>query len=159
MHIQIKKTKPTGVIPKKSDEQAIAYDVFIPVTQRVRMGRVKIPLHIAISLPYNVEAKIEPRSGTSLKGVLGCTRVEKEKPEDERQYKRFNCNVLIGKIDPGYKDDICIILQNFDKPFYLMAGTRIAQITFYPVLSPILDEVEELDIIDRGGGFSHSGDF
>ena len=57
MHIQIKKTKPTGIIPKKSDEQAIAYDVFIPETQRVRMGRVKIPLHIAISLPYNVEAK------------------------------------------------------------------------------------------------------
>ena len=55
--ILFKKTKPTGVIPKKSDEQAIAYDVFIPVTQRVRMGRVKIPLHIAISLPYNVEEK------------------------------------------------------------------------------------------------------
>ncbi len=71
---------------------------------------------------------------------------------------RFNADVLTGKIDPGYKGNIGVIVKNDDdRGFILTEGTRLAQLTFYRALRPRFKVVDELSCEDRGGGFGHTG--
>jgi len=70
---------------------------------------------------------------------------------------RFNCDVLVGKIDPGYKGSVKVILKNDDVQFTIPEGTKIAQMTFYRTLQPKFIPVDELTGYDRGGGLGHSG--
>lgn len=86
-------------------------------------------------------------------------------PEDELwrridKAERFNADVLVGKIDPDYRGEVGVIIRNNepDKPFLIAKGTRIAQMTFYQTLSPLLESVEELSDTDRGtGGYGSTG--
>ena len=58
---------------------------------------------------------------------------------------RFNADVINGKIDPGYKGNIGVIIKNDDdRGFILKEGTRVAQLTFYRTLHPRFKVVEEL---------------
>jgi len=64
----------------------------------------------------------------------------------------------MGKIDPGYKGMVNVIIKNNDVAFVIKKGTRIAQLTFYRVLHPKeFALVDELTGYDRGGGFGHTG--
>ena len=158
---------PTAVLPKKSVRGAIGYDLSLPRDVKVPAhSRIAIPIDIAINLPYGVEGKIEPRSGHSSKGMEGYgikTEVVKrilgifpvKKTRSGRM--RFDADVLIGKIDPNYTDNIHIILKNNDVEFTIRAGARIAQLSFYHTTSPFLRAVEKLTCKSRGGGLGHTG--
>lgn len=158
---------PTAVLPKKSVRGAIGYDLSLPRDVKVPAhSRIAIPIDIAINLPYGVEGKIEPRSGHSSKGMEGYgikTEVVKrilgifpvKKTRSGRM--RFDADVLIGKIDPNYTDNIHIILKNNDVEFTIRAGARIAQLSFYQTTSPFLRVVEKLTCKSRGGGLGHTG--
>lgn len=70
--IKIKLLSDDAIMPKKATAGSIAYDVFAPEDTIVYKGRNVIPLDFAIELPSaNFEAKIEPRSGFSSKGIEG----------------------------------------------------------------------------------------
>lgn len=69
----------------------------------------------------------------------------------------FDADVMVGKIDPNYTDNVHVLLKNNDVEFTIKAGTRIAQMTFYYTTSPFFRIVEELSCKSRGGGFSSSG--
>lgn len=152
--------------PVRADKQSIGYDLC--VTESIVIpahGRIVVPTNISIKLPNNVEAKIEPRSGFSAKGIEGLGTKHKWILKwgwlpwrvTESGVMRFDADVINGKIDPGYKGNIGVIIKNHGGQFALLAGTRIAQMTFYRVLRPSFAVVEELSGIDRGGGFGHSG--
>ena len=69
---KIKRLSEATILPKRATEGAVAYDVFVPKDTVVKKGRQVIPLGFAIELPNcNYEAKIEPRSGFSSKGMEG----------------------------------------------------------------------------------------
>lgn len=154
------------VLPFKAKDGSVGYDLVAPTDVKIpARSRALVPLNFAIELPYGVEAKIEARSGFSLKGMegFGVRRVRKKwlgiipywKKIHGRQ--RFDADVMTGKIDPDYKDTVNVIIKNNDDAFVIRTGTRIAQMTFYRVLSPRLVEVEELEGEDRGGGFESTG--
>jgi dUTP pyrophosphatase len=167
MEFEIKLLSPSAVRPKKSTRGAIGYDLVVPRDYHVPAhSRVAVPLDIAINLPYGIEAKIEPRSGNSVRGIEGYGSKRKRvgkwlglfpKYKEVCGRMRFDADVLVGKIDPNYTDGICVIISNHDESFVLRAGSRVAQLTFYNTISPFFKEVDELTCKSRGGGFGSTG--
>lgn len=158
------------ILPQKAKPGSIGFDLTVPEDTVVpARSRCKIPLNIAINLPENIEGKIEPRSGFELYGMEGHgTRM---KPnllfglipniffpwKYETGIFRWDCDVLVGKIDPGYTECINVIVKNYDEEFAILRGTRIAQISFYYALSPEFKIVDKLSCASRGGGLGSSG--
>jgi dUTP pyrophosphatase len=64
-----------------------------------------------------------------------------------------------GLIDAAYRGEVKVILLNTDpsEPFHVRRGDRIAQLVIQRVEQVEWHEVDELDGLDRGGGFGHSG--
>lgn len=153
-------------LPYKAKPGSIGYDLVAPVDFVVPAhSRCCMPLNIAINLPRNIEGKIEPRSGFSIHGMEGYGKkriatkllgfISWHKEISGKQ--RFDADVLVGKIDPGYTDNINVIIKNNDEQFLIRRGTRIAQISFYKVISPEFVIVEKLSCVSRGGGLGSSG--
>ena len=149
MEIKIKKLSEDAIIPRKATKGAAAYDVYVPKDTIIHYGRQVIPLDIAISIPYGYEAKIEPRSGFSSKGIETSSKFSDRKDAD----------VLVGKIDSDYRGNIGVIINSHETySFLLEKGIRIAQMTIYKVEDADFVTVDELDETDRGeGGFGHTG--
>lgn len=162
-------------MPKRATEGSVAFDVYVPEDTVVRRGRQVIPLQFAIELPDKYyEAKIEPRSGFSSKGMEGyalCLKSEvtfdsgfiggvgiKDVEYIASQTDRFDADVLVGKIDSDYRDSVGVIINNRDnRDFLLKAGLRIAQMTIYKTAEAVFVESEELSETDRDGGYGHTG--
>lgn len=178
MKIKIKKLRDDVVLPVMATDGAIGFDLAVPCDICIEHPRQLIPLGFALELPDGIEAKIEPRSGFSLKGIEGFALL---KPDTEKKAsvwapqpdndgplfsridkaEHFNADVLVGKIDPDYRGECGVILLNHEpnKPFLIKAGTRIAQMTFYRV-APVVgfEIVDDLTDTKRGtGGFGHTG--
>ncbi len=161
--------KPFGdyyFVPYKAKDGSIGYDLVAPVDFIVPAhSRCAMPLNIAINLPPNIEGKIEPRSGFSLRGMegYGIRKVPRKLlgfiPWHKKIYGKqsFDADVLVGKIDPGYTDSIAVIIKNNDEQFTIRRGTRVAQITFYRTITTKFEIVKELSCKSRGGGFGGSG--
>lgn len=149
---KIKKLSGAAIMPTKATRGSAAYDLYAPCDMRIKPGRQIIDMMFAIELPLGYEAKIEPRSGYSSKGFAGSEYEGREPTE------RFDCDVLLGKIDSDYRGPIGVIVCNRDKAFFIKRGQRIAQMTIYKSENVDLCEVEELSDTERGaGGFGHTG--
>ena len=149
--VKIKKLTPSGRIPAKATVGAAAYDIYTPRDYVVAPGRQVLPLDIAIELPEGYEAKIEPRSGYSAKGMEGML---------DGVICRFDADVLVGKIDSDYRGNVGVIVKSYTRQKYVIpAGTRIAQLTIYRALTATFIESDELSATDRGdGGFGHTNE-
>lgn len=172
--IKFKRLSENAIMPKKATEGSIAFDVYVPKDTIIENGRNLVPLDFAIELPAGYEAKIEPRSGFSLKGMEGYqimkTSVWIEEDEKVNVSKwdnwasldpsRFDADVLVGKIDADYRGNVGVIINSHEPTdFMIKAGTRIAQLTIYHS-APDWEfmEVDELSDTERkDGGFGHSG--
>lgn len=155
------------IAPQKAKPGSIGYDLTVPCDVEIPAhSRIAMPLNFAINLPYGMEAKIEPRSGLSIHGMEGYGK----KTTWGRKWgiilwkhttygkQHFDADVLVGKIDPGYNDNIHVIIKNNDVGFLIRKGTRIAQLTFYRTTSPLFEVVEKFTrFVDRGGGLGSSG--
>ena len=66
-----------------------------------------------------------------------------------------------GTIDAGYRDEICIIIQNTSEemPYKIEKGDRIAQFVLQKVPKILFKEIKDVRKIgsDRGGGFGSTG--
>lgn len=159
------------VVPTPSKDGSIGDDLYIPKDVWVKHGRNIIPLNFRINLPRGIEGKVEPRSGFSAKGMLGKAMQyvsEKvlwifRKPAVEVEFEgNFDADVINGKVDPGYRKSVGVIIKNNGMPFKLEAGTRIAQITYYKTAPHRYKKVDEFSneapyVSDRNGGFGSSG--
>ena len=152
MTVKFKRLSDAAIMPTKATQGSAAYDLFAPCDMRIRPGRQVIDMMFAIELPPCHEAKIEPRSGYSSKGFAGALVCGIE-PDG-----RFDCDVLLGKIDSDYRGSVGVIVCNRDKAFCVKRGQRIAQMTIYRAESVDFAEVDELTETERGmGGFGHTG--
>ena len=144
-----------GYMPKQADDVSAGYDLRCPADVVIKKGRNVVQLGIRIGLPVGIEGNIRPRSGFSAKGMEGYTipRFKWLKPK----LRRFDADVIEGTVDCGYHNGIGVIIKNYDKPFLIKKGTRIAQIVFSVHELPQLHETDELKGYDRGGGFGHTG--
>lgn len=150
MKIKIKKLSDLAVIPTKATPGAIAYDVTTPRDYHITQGRHNLSLDLALEIPDGYEAKIEPRSGHSSKGMTA---------EVNGYAVRANADVIVGKIDSDYRGCIGVIMVNHEPVIITIpAGTRIAQLTIYKGESVDFQEVETLSDTKRGdGGFGSTG--
>ncbi len=103
-------------------------------------GRALVPTGIAIAIPLGYAGFVLPRSGNALKHGIGVVNAP-------------------GLIDSAYRGEIKVVLLNTDPDteFHVQRGDRIAQVVVQRVEEVQWTEVAELDGLDRGGGFGHSG--
>ena len=155
-------------VPTKSDDYAIGFDVYAPTDIKIPAhSRMMVPLGFGIQLPFGIECKIESRSGFAAKGFEGYGEWKERRkffgiiPYWKKFYgkHRFNADVKTGKIDPGYQDQLNVVVKNDDGEFTIKKGARIAQLTFYNTHVCDMVEVEKFDdnYPNRGGGIGHSG--
>ena len=182
MKVKFKKLLPGAVLPKKATEGSAAYDLYVPKDLIVERGRQVIPLCFAMEMEDGYEALIDARSGFSARGMEGYrvitsyrfdnhfgsltiprhkTWPECEEVKIERsvniEAERFDCDVIQGKIDSDYRNDVGVIVHNRGCEFLLRAGTRIAQMTFHKVETVEWEETDTLSETGRLGGFGHTG--
>ena len=150
MEAKIKKLRDTAIMPTKATAGAAAYDLYVPEDTTVHMGRNVIKLGIAMQLPADYAAEVEPRSGYSSMGFEGVTLSGTE--------RRFDCDVKHGLIDEDYRGEAGVIIRNCDEPFVVKRGQRIAQMIIHKIDQTTLVEVAELDATQRGtDGFGSTG--
>lgn len=175
MKIKFKKLTQGAILPKKATEGSAAYDLYVPEDVIVNPGRQIIPLGFAMEMEPGYQALVEPRSGFSSKGIegyeyLGAHPFRRlwhldftDAPPKNTTYAalgtdRFDCDVIVGKIDADYRGGVGAILNNRDfRSFIIKAGTRIAQLTFLKVENAEWEETDTLSETDREGGFGSTG--
>lgn len=147
MNVKIK-LMGNGSLPKKQTEGAAAYDVYAPEDFKVNPGRQVMPLDFSIELPYGYEAKIEPRSGFSAKGMLDING------------NRKDADVCVGKVDSDYRGNVGVIIKSGERePFFIRKGERVAQLTIYKVEDVEWEVADNLSETERGaGGFGHTNE-
>ncbi|MBR3918700.1 MAG: dUTP diphosphatase [Clostridia bacterium] len=103
---------------------------------------VLIPTGLKVAIPDGYEIQVRPRSGLSLKTPLRVANSP-------------------GTIDAGYRDEVCIIMQNTsdDSEFTIEKGDRVAQFVLQRVPRICFTPVESVKDIgeNRGGGFGSTG--
>ena len=98
-----------------------------------------VPTGIYTSFDEGYELQIRSRSGRSIKEGLIVLNAP-------------------GTIDPGYRDEIKIIVMNLgSEPVEIYQGDRIAQMVLNKVEFIKWCEVEILEGENRGGGFGSTG--
>lgn len=175
MQVRIKKLNENALMPEKATELSIGYDLYVPNDICIEKKRQVIPLGFAIELPPCVEAKIEPRSGFSSKGIEGFAMKDGTfdpsiiqgycKPSDAvlqriDKTERFNADVIVGKIDPDFRGEVGVIIRNNEpiRHFVIPKGTRIAQMTFYKTELADFTVTEKLSETERGeNGYGSTG--
>jgi dUTP pyrophosphatase len=185
MKVKYKRLNEGAVIPKKATPGSAAYDLCTAEDFIVEPGRNIIPLGFAMETKPGYEALIDPRSGFSSKGMEGYEVLPVWKYEEDTvrpiflagfpgnpvdpalhyygkfislEPKRFDCDVIEGKIDSDYRKGVGVIVYSREtSPFLIKAGTRISQMTFLKVETVEWEETDELSETDRDGGFGSTG--
>jgi dUTP pyrophosphatase len=151
-----------AILPSYAHHSDAGMDVYAASDIVLLPGDTKlIPTGIAIAMPEGYEAQIRPRSGISLRTMLRIPNSP-------------------GTIDAGYRDEICIIMNNASQissdsnpdhhltldermnrhgSYLIRKGDKIAQMVFAKVSRAQISEVQTLEGIgiDRQGGFGSTG--
>lgn len=142
--LKIKKLNENARIPSRATEGSAGMDLYSAESENITINPhecKKIHTGIAIQLESpDYAAFVYARSGTAIKhGVAPA-----------------NC---VGLIDSDYRGEIiCGLVNQFDVPYTVEPGERIAQLVIAPVIIPEVEIVGELDKTDRGaGGFGSTG--
>jgi dUTP pyrophosphatase len=103
-------------------------------------GRALVPTGISIAIPMGYGGFVLPRSGLALKHGISVVNAP-------------------GLIDAAYRGEIKVVLINTDptSDYAVQRGDRIAQLVIQAVTQVEWRVTDDLDDMDRGGGFGHSG--
>lgn len=131
------------ILPSYAKDGDAGMDVRAAETIEIQPGTtVLVPTGLKVAIPDGYEIQVRPRSGLSLKTPLRVANAP-------------------GTIDAGYRDEICIIMQNISKdtPCTVEKGDRIAQFVLQEIPKMIFAQVESVQGLgtDRGGGFGSTG--
>lgn len=103
-------------------------------------GRALVPTGLAVAIPPGHGAFVLPRSGLALRHGVTVMNAP-------------------GLIDAAYRGEVKVVLLNTDpvEDYEVHRGDRIAQLVVMRVEEVAWQVVDELDGVDRGGGFGHTG--
>ena len=141
--LRIKKLEEGAKIPFRATLHSAGIDLYALLKEPVEIGSHEICLihtGIACEIPIGFAGFIFARSSLGIKhGVTPA-----------------NC---VGVIDSDYRGEIIVgLINQLDTPFIVQPGDRIAQLIIMPVMTPDIEEVEELTPTRRGtGGFGSTG--
>ena len=129
-----------GNKPHRAHLGDAGYDLRAIQKASIRPGAtILVPTGLHISIPMGWAGLVLSRSGMALKRSV------------------FVLNAP-GLIDPGYIDDVGVILHNSgDEYFDISPGDRVAQLVLIKVEHPEWEEAADLGETDRNGGFGSSG--
>ncbi len=99
-----------------------------------------VPTGIAIELPEGTAGFVFARSGLGIKHGIALANG-------------------VGVIDSDYTGEVCVgLINQFDEPYQIQPGERIAQLAVLPILCPVIEAVDTLTQTQRGaGGFGSTG--
>lgn len=142
--LKIKKVRDNAVVPKRATPGSAGMDLYACIDEKITVNPhecVKFPTGIAIALPdARYGAFIFARSGLSINHGLAPA----------------NC---VGVVDSDYRGEIIVGLVNqFDEPYTVEPGERVAQMVIMPVSLMDVEECDTLDETQRGdGGLGSTG--
>lgn len=139
--LKVKLLNERARLPQYAHEGDAGLDLFSTSDVTIQPGEsALVPTGISIQLPPNTEAQIRPRSGLAFKYQITVLNTP-------------------GTVDEGYRGEIQVILINHGRePFNVVTGMKIAQMVIKPVISVVVEKIEELGSTDRGtGGFGSTG--
>jgi len=134
------KLHENGRLPSKAHEADACYDCYAAEDlHMLHNKRYTVSLGFSMAIPTGWQAKILPRSGLSLKGLIICNAP--------------------GTIDSGYLGIVkAIVMWNGATHFDVAIGTKLCQMEFQRVPTVAFTVVEELDSTERGSnGFGSTG--
>ncbi|XP_019187107.1 PREDICTED: deoxyuridine 5'-triphosphate nucleotidohydrolase-like [Ipomoea nil] len=138
-HFLVKKLSENAVLPSRGSPLSAGYDLSSAAETKVpARGKALIPTDLSIAVPEGTYARIAPRSGLAWKHSI---------------------DVGAGVIDADYRGAVGVILFNHsDVDFEVKVGDRIAQLIIQNIVTPEVEEVDDLDSTVRGsGGFGSTG--
>lgn len=139
MIVPIKKLNEEAKLPEYAHAGDAGMDVFGLEEVTLQPGeRAVVPTGIAMAVPEGHVALVWDKSGRALK--QGIT-------------------TMAGVIDSGYRGDVGVMILNTSNETVVIGKhEKVAQILIQPVVSPQLQEVDDLDDTSRGeGGFGSTG--
>lgn len=110
MALNVSKLVPHAVVPSRSAPGSAGVDLYSADNYVILPGhRVVVSTGIAVKLPSGTYGRIASRAGLAVKHGL---------------------NILADVIDPDYKDEVKVVVQNTDRhqAFIIRPGYRIAQL-------------------------------
>lgn len=143
MTLQIKRVRPTAVLPERATHGSAGLDLRACTTEEtcIMPGETTVlPTGLAVALPEGSVGLVFGRSGLGIRhGIVPANAV--------------------GVIDADYRGEILVGLANHSAESYIIVpGDRIAQLVIVPVLTPPIEEVCNLSETARGeGGFGSTG--
>ena len=160
--VPIELCNENAVIPQYAHVSDSGVDVYALEDITVHPGEtVLVPTGIKVALPPGYELQVRPKSGRALKTKLRVANTP-------------------GTIDSGYRDEIKVIIENVEPPikdltidddgrvtsvlygsdFFIGKGEKFCQLVLSEVPKIAFYHVEniaEVDDIDRGRGFGSTG--
>lgn len=141
--LKIKKIRPNAVIPQRATPGSAGLDLCACIDAPLLLpahGHAAIPTGIAVGLPSGTAGFVFARSGLGVKHGVALSNG-------------------VGVIDSDYTGEICVgLINQFEAPYEIQPGERIAQLVVLPVACPPVEEAEELAGTQRGaGGFGSTG--
>ena len=139
MTVRIKKLNEEAKLPEYAHQGDAGMDVFGLEEVVLQPGeRAIVPTGVAMAVPEGHVALVWDKSGRAVKEGL---------------------TTMAGVIDSGYRGEVGIVMLNTSQEAVTIEKhQKVAQILIQPVVSPQLQEVEDLDDTSRGeGGFGSTG--
>ena len=146
-NIQFQKLSDKATIPTRAHEGDAGYDLSSAVNISIPpRSHILVKTGICVRLPdppidgMSVYGRIAPRSGLAKKHAL---------------------DVGAGVVDINFTGQLGVIIFNHsDEEFEVKIGDRIAQLLVTLILTPVVEEVDNIssEVTERGaGGFGSSG--
>lgn len=132
-----------AIMPTRAHEEDAGYDIYSPedfvlhgmISNSAGMAVIDTGVHVEI--PRGYVGILKSKSGLNVKSNIIGT----------------------GVIDAGYTGSIKVKLYNLGvQPHSFHKGDKLIQLVIYPILTPELEEVDELEETERGSnGFGSTG--
>ena len=157
-------------VPTYANETDAGMDIYSPDDYTIHPGEtVIIPIGIKVALPKGYALTIQPRSGQSVKTKL---RVANSPGLIDCGY-RDEIGVIVENIEPKitditYENEVTkeeiglptITSVSYGRDFVIEKGQRFAQMKLEEVPTAAfytVENISEVEGVDRGGGFGHTG--
>lgn len=141
--VRVKLLREGAKLPTYGSAQAAGADLYACLEAPVSIApgeTVFVPTGIALEVPVHCAGLVYARSGMACKRGLA--------PANK-----------VGVVDSDYRGEIFVVLHNHGQLSQTVEnGERIAQLVITPVLQPVYETAQELDVTRRNeGGFGSTG--
>lgn len=125
--------------PSKGSLLSAGYDLYSSTDLEIPPhDKALVSTDLRVAVPRGTYGRVAPRSGLAAKNFI---------------------SVGAGVVDEDYRGPLGVVLFNHaDVPFIVKQGDRVAQLICEKIVHPVLEEVSDLEITERGeGGFGATG--